>query len=146
MLLDGSTRSAFCEECGELFERRTIRQRFCSPKCSDANLASLSDEPAYLPAYGDGLSFQTKGALSELRACVDLLARGFHVYRSMSASAPWDLVVAIPSGRMVRVEVKSAVVNKNGTVGGGSFKRNVFDAVCYVTRDRIVYEPPVEAW
>ena len=146
MLLDGSTRSAQCDQCGEVYERATVRQRFCGPRCSTAYHESQSKIPAYTPAYGDGLPFPTKGALSELRACVDLLGRGFHVYRSMSPSSPWDLVVAIPSGRMLRVEVKSAVVNKNGTVSGGSFKCNVFDAVCYVTRDRLIYEPPVEEW
>lgn len=139
-------RLADCEQCGEQYEQTTKRQRYCGPRCSSKHFNGLATVPLGSPAYGDGLSFQTKGALSELRAAVDLLARGYHVYRSMSSSAPWDIVVAIPSGRLVRVEVKTAVLMADGSARGGSLKRNVYDVLCFVTRDGIVYEPPIEEW
>lgn len=129
-----------CEHCGENYTKQTKRQRFCTPKCSSAYGFEV-----YVPAYGDGLTVQTKGAISELRVAVDLLARGFHVYRSMSSTAPWDLVVAIPSGKLVRIEVKSSAVNKNGSVSAYT-EKNVYDVVCYATRDSLVYIPPLEDW
>jgi hypothetical protein len=50
-----------------------------------------------------------KGAASELIASVHLLRQGYHVYRSMAGTAPFDLV-AYRDGVLLRVEVKSATM------------------------------------
>lgn len=47
-----------------------------------------------------------RGAASELLACAALMKAGYHVYRSESPTAPFDLV-AYRDGRCLRVEVKS---------------------------------------
>jgi PD-(D/E)XK endonuclease len=48
----------------------------------------------------------TKGAASELIACVHLMRQGWHVFRCESPSCPFDLA-AYRNGEFVRVEVKS---------------------------------------
>ena len=34
----------------------------------------------------------TRGAIAELRVATDLLARGYHVFRSVSPASPCDLI------------------------------------------------------
>lgn len=53
---------------------------------------------------------QARGAISELRACADLMAAGYYVYRCESSAAPFDLV-AYKDGQILRVEVKSVSWN-----------------------------------
>lgn len=53
------------------------------------------------------------GAIAELVACNALLARGFHVFRALSNSAPYDLVADI-NGELFRVEVKSVRAKASG--------------------------------
>jgi hypothetical protein len=65
----------------------------------------------------------------------------------MSASCPCDLVVWRVGGPVVRVEVKTA--RKNAATGAISFQkgaRNIFDAICHVTPDELIYEPPISEW
>lgn len=52
------------------------------------------------------LSRGTRGAVSELQACVYLMNKGYHVFRAQSPSCPFDLV-AYNAGRCIRVEVKT---------------------------------------
>lgn len=54
------------------------------------------------------------GAMAELLVAADLLQQGFDVFRSVSANACCDLIAQTQDGRLCRIEVKSAVVNKRG--------------------------------
>lgn len=48
----------------------------------------------------------TVGAWAELVAAIDLMGRGFDVYRAVAPHAPFDLV-AHKQGRLLRVEVRT---------------------------------------
>lgn len=63
------------------------------------------DSPAF---YDRGAS----GAAGELIAAAHFMRQGFHVYRSESQSAPFDLVI-YRDGQCQRVEVKVATVTMN---------------------------------
>jgi hypothetical protein len=65
-----------------------------------------------LPFRGD-VSKGTGGAVSELLASADLMARGFDVYRALSPNACFDLV-AYRAGRLYRVEVTTATPHPSG--------------------------------
>lgn len=53
------------------------------------------------------------GAIAELQVCNALLARGIHVFRALSNSAPYDLVGDI-EGALFRIEVKSVRAKASG--------------------------------
>jgi hypothetical protein len=134
-----SRRFIACAHCGSEFFARDRTRIYCRVKCTrDARKLESRD-----PYIGSA----TRGAISELRACVDLMSKGYHVYRAMSSSCPADLVAWGGDGRPVRVEVKTAVRNeKTGKLYRPSAARNQFDVICYVTRDEVIYEPPIEEW
>ena len=91
------------------------------------------------------ISKGTKGAVSELLVCADLLSRGFSVFRSTSQSCDCDLI-AQKGNLLLRIEVTtSSTVYKNGSLGV-TFKdrdQHKFDilAVNVVPKGIIVYLP-----
>jgi hypothetical protein len=52
----------------------------------------------------------TRGAISEMRAGIYLLERGYHVFWSMSPACPVDLLAYRPGEMPVKVEVKTLSV------------------------------------
>jgi hypothetical protein len=131
-----------CAHCGSEFVRLTRVHKFCRPQCSRDAQASHWNS-----GHNPELPSSTRGAVAELRACVDLMARGFHVYRAMSPSCPADLVVWGANGRALRVEVKTASRHPvTGVLSLPGAPHNQFDVICYVTRDEVIYIPPVEEW
>ncbi len=63
-----------------------------------------------------GLSTGSVGAIAELIVSVDLMKRGYEVFRALSQACSCDLL-ALKHGVAIRVEVRSASYNKNGTIG-----------------------------
>lgn len=55
------------------------------------------------------------GGASELFAAADLLRRGIPVYRALTFLSAADMIADI-GGRLIRIEVKSARRNKNGSL------------------------------
>lgn len=128
-----------CLHCGDKVPDADKRRRkFCSTRCRRrANSQRLGIERTGLPTG-------TTGTISELRVCVDLLARGYEVFRAVSANCSCDLAV-LKDGALLRIEVRTAYENK----ATGSVMHNrpkVFRADVYagVLRDRILYDPSLE--
>ena len=55
-----------------------------------------------------------KGAVSELLAAAYYASKGYQVYWPTIRQGPVDMVVESPEGKMLRVQVKTAVENKSG--------------------------------
>jgi hypothetical protein len=109
-------------------------------------MGSLVDELRHEETRNAGMS----GAVSELVASVDLMRRGFHVFRALSATAPSDLLVyrGHPNKyRMIdvmRVQVRTARVN--GRIISFPLKstdRGAFDLLALVADDNPVYYLPM---
>lgn len=79
-----------------------------------------------------------RGAISELAACTWFMERGFYVYRCQSPHAPFDLVAYRPGGPALRVEVKSATVNRRGHVSLRMPPPGHWDLLAVVGRDGAV--------
>lgn len=60
-----------------------------------------------------GLPTGTVGAINELRVSVDLMARGYAVFRALSPSCPCDLAI-LKDDNLIRVEVKTGYRLCNG--------------------------------
>lgn len=95
------------------------------------------------------LSSGTVGAVSELLTCVDLLQRGFEVFRAVSPACSCDLAI-LKDGRLLRVEVRTGAVyeKQDGTVGHYLVRpdKEKSDILAIVDRQSgtITYEPAFE--
>lgn len=102
-----------CEQCGESYQPRSFRQRFCSQKCSQAH--SRAQYAAANPTRLTRLPTGTVGAVAELAVSVDLLRRGVPVFRALSPSCPCDLAALVGS-RLVRIEVRTGHRRASGDI------------------------------
>lgn len=81
------------------------------------------------------------GTMSELSAAVDLMNRGFDVYRALCPNAKCDLV-AVRGDLMLRIEVKCTKVRDSRVVGRSPNKKSTVDHVALVLRDGSVFYRP----
>lgn len=113
-------------------------QRFCEFRCRQ-----LAERERYYKTLSLtkslSVSSSTVGAIGELRVSVDLMSRGFSVFRALSPTCPADLV-ALRGGICKLVEVKTVTEN-GGQISRPMTKGGQFDVLAMVLPDRIVYEP-----
>jgi Holliday junction resolvase-like predicted endonuclease len=130
----------FCAYCQSPIPQdahwRTI---YCSPLCnSRSRNARYGNTPQYV------VTPATQGAITELIVSVDLMKRGFDLYRATSPACPCDLV-AIRNGVVTRVEVKTGIRRLNGEIRPVKLserQRRASDVVAYVAHDgEILYAP-----
>lgn len=98
-------------------------------------------------AHKEGnVSLRAMGGISELLVCIDLLERGFDVYRSVTVGGLCDIVAVNRENlKTLRVEVKSARRAINGKPVNGSTIGNKFDVLARVFPGRVVeYEPDIK--
>lgn len=127
-----------CVHCKNYFPPGDGKSLFCSKKCRDAfNGESIKSYPGLKTSKG------TIGAISEMRVCVDLLLKGYDVFRAVSPSCSCDLI-ALKGDRKIRVEVRT------GSVSARTGKRQCrksardegrYDCYAFCYHDSIVYEP-----
>lgn len=101
-----------CIGCGsEIPEKRTRRHaRFCSNHCREltdrANYQKKNMRKTEVPTG-------TRGAMSELLVCADLMGLGYEVFRNVSPHASCDLAI-LRDGKLMRVEVTTGVYTASG--------------------------------
>ena len=100
-----------CECCGKEFVTGKGNKKYCSAECgSIIRRKKYHQMNKFQSIY---MAPSTKGALNELRICVDLLEKGFEVFRSVSPSCSCDLAI-LKDKKLIRVEVTSGWVNPQG--------------------------------
>lgn len=87
-----------CAVCGKEFTTNQPHHRICSDSCRE--------EKKRINQYPAELSSGTRGAISELVACADLLKDGWHVFRAVSPACPFDLM-AVRGHEQQRIEVRT---------------------------------------
>jgi endogenous inhibitor of DNA gyrase (YacG/DUF329 family) len=128
-----------CKLCGK--EKRTWHKhmRYCSAKCRNADMVA--------PAVAHpGISAGSRGAIGELAVSIDLMKKGFEVFRNVSPHGDCDLII-MKNGSVARVEVRSASKNaKTGKVYTPTGHGGKADILAIYTWDEILYDPPFEAF
>ena len=127
-----------CSYCGTGFVTCTYNHKYCSKKCKkdDYNKNNLTYS-------NSGLSTGKIGAVGELKVCIDLLSRGYEVFRSVSQACSCDLVI-LSDSKAHRVEVRTAVRNNmTGTISVSRPKPERYDILALVFNDtnEIIYQP-----
>src|SRR3990167_9036150 len=122
-----------CEKCNKEFLPYNPKVRYCKD-CKSLYMTSMGN----FENIGN-LNPGVKGAIQELRVSVDLLKKGFEVFRVLSPICSCDVLVK-KENKIFSVEVKS------GNNGYSPCGREKIKADCFavVFRDKIVYEPDVE--
>lgn len=109
--------------------------KYCSHKCQSEYYKML-----YASHNGNafvGIPTGTVGAINELRVSVDLLTKGYHVFRALSPACLCDLVLL--EGRAFRVEVTTGHRNREGKIQYPKHDLARFDLLAVVLADAIVY-------
>ncbi len=128
--MDGSVAGQECLYCGKPYAAYRPTQKYCGSTCKNASHAER-----YFSPHGSVVDKQASGALSEMIVCSDLLRKGYHVYRNVSASGPCDLI-ATRSEDLIRVEVKSGYLLPSGKLSYPKPRPHyTYDILAVVLRD-----------
>jgi len=135
-----------CEYCGGLIppKRAARNQKIltCSTMCSKNREASLRMATA---ASHLGLKRSVVGPLAEMMVTVDLMRRGYYVFRAVGPHCPCDLIV-LHDDHHLRVEVRTAYKGRTGTIHASREKKADIWAGVMMKENEIVYEPPLETF
>jgi hypothetical protein len=126
----------FCEK--ELTGRWLPNKRFCNRKCynkRNQQLASLKNVKLPVPCY-------VVGTISEYRVCVDLMAKGFEVFKNICLQGRCDLVI-LKDKKTYTLEVTTGFYSFNGSIQHPKkWKEKTWDFLAVVTtHGDIFYEP-----
>ena len=124
---------------GRLSYRRTI---FCSAICRRQH-----EKQQYAKANPSShLTTTTVGTLSELKVSIDLLQKGYEVFRAVSSSCSCDLAL-LKDGKLLRVEVTTGHFSPRNRIPYFPLRKQnngKFDILAIVTLGEIVYKPSLE--
>lgn len=98
-----------CVTCKVEFKTTHPNAKFCSRKCKTVQIKSPYN------GFINGVDTSTTGAIAELMACVDLMKKGYEVFRAMSPSSHCD-ILGIKDGVVHLYEVRTGtyIESKNG--------------------------------
>jgi hypothetical protein len=136
-----------CAVCGKplTISPYNRKKKYCSKQCCNADLKAqfvIRNNRGDMP-----LTAGTSGAVSELVVSVDLMRKGYHVFRAMSPSCPCDLV-AFRGNCVLRVEVRTGAINVNGSIAYAKHQLDThqYDVLAVVLQgSEVRYAPPLES-
>lgn len=140
-----------CKCCAkELPANSKSNRRFCDTECARQFAKALWREKNPKSELGI-LATNTRAEVNEMRVAIDLLAKGFEVYRAAFQGMPCDMLVVPPghqyfqlpgeAKRPRRVEVTTGNYSPNGEVAHPKRNTANFDVLAVVLSDRIIYKP-----
>lgn len=127
-----------CAQCQmPMSERRAKRHaKYCSAECD--RLDKMKRFRLYNPIQNPSVSCGTLGTISELRVSVDLLGKGYSVFRALSPSCSCDLVI-LKGSKLVRVEVTTGAYSITGKLQFPRHDQQNLDVLAIVLANQIIY-------
>jgi hypothetical protein len=134
-----------CVRCGKKIEgKHASLKKFCTRQCSikDMNEKYNAQNPPILTLSGKCLDSQQVGTIGELVVIIDLMKKGYHVYRNIVHSSYCDLAV-VNGKTLLRVEVKTGFYSPTGLLCYPSCdKKDRYDHLAVWTKSGgLVYIP-----
>lgn len=132
---------ASCIVCGKDIPERRLKAtkgvaKYCSHECISENHRRKYREQNKL--VFSGIPSGTVGAINELRVSVDLLTRGYHVFRSLSPACICDLVIVVDH-RAFRIEVTTGHHTRDGKLQYPRHDEFRYDVLAVVLPEVIIY-------
>ncbi len=127
-----------CPVCNHPFETNHPQKLYCSPECVKRTKDWMRGDWSRSP-----LATGTTGAISELKVCIDLLTKGYEVFRSVSPCCSCDVAV-LRDGKLLRVEVTTGYMNpktQHVIHCGKKATSPKYDILAVVVREGIIYTP-----
>lgn len=109
-----------CEECEKDFVHSQHNTKTCSLQCH-----MIRTKKKYGRVQDYSIPSGTVGAMSELAVSIDLLKKGYAVFRSLSPACFCDVVI-IKDEKVLRVEIRTGYEYPNGRV---SFPRQMYGKI-----------------
>lgn len=118
-----------CETCG-IEIKDDGRTTYCSRKC----------RPKTLNSNPRGVATGTLGSIAELAVGVELMRKGYHVFRALSSHGPADLV-ALKGSEVRIIEVRTGHLNTKGVLSsfGKRCHETATEVAVYVPEDRSIH-------
>ncbi len=129
-----------CTECSTPFQSTQRRAKYCSRNCRSAAVCAVNGYVSLGKAKG--IPSGTVGAIGELRVSVDLMQRGYEVFRALSPHCSCDLAV-MKAGNLVRIEVRSGYRTLKGQIRVSNPKHRA-DVLAIALINEIIYDPPLD--
>ncbi len=127
-----------CKNCKKPFHTRYGKQVFCSQTCRDRHYWKGRNERNDMI----GMSTHDIGAVQELLVSVDLLKRGFDVFRAISTGCSCDLIIMKKQTFVTRrVEVTTGHTQPNGKICWPAHDPTNYDLLAVVVNGTIFYTP-----
>lgn len=124
-----------CAICDGLFDATSPQRVYCSQACrSKGQQRHQTSITRGLIRRGDA------GAYGEMLVVLDLIRRGFRVYRAVSSHGPFDLIAWRADTGPILIEVKIGVLDR-GKRCFRAVRETGWDRVAFVFEDGVVYRP-----
>jgi predicted nucleic acid-binding Zn ribbon protein len=128
-----------CVVCGDELPENVKRHHgfLCSRKCKKRR----QSENYHKENPPSEICSATVGTIGELRVSLDLLTKGYEVFRAMSPAASCDLAV-LKNGKLLRIEVRTSHYDAKGKPYASKAQDNHrADILAKVLPDKIFYYP-----
>jgi hypothetical protein len=130
---------SICPVCKDNLSEAKIRRHavYCGVPCR-----KISEKEKYglQRGYPENISTGTAGAISELKVSIDLLGKGYEVFRALSQSCSADLAI-LYERKLLTIEVRSTQRKKNGNFSKHPIKNHKADIGALVWGNEIIYIP-----
>lgn len=127
-----------CLTCGTEFDTETKLKVYCSKKCQPNQIKTTACRSVLAKA---GLATGTVGAIAELVVSVDLMKKGFEVYRALSQASSCD-ILALKNGKVYTFEIRTGQRSYNGVLTFSNQRiRGEYTAVVVHNTNEIIYMP-----
>ncbi len=112
------------------------RKRYCSSKCSSAYHKVMYRKNN--PVSRNNISVGTVGAINEYRVGIDMMEKGYMVFKNMSPNGSADLM-SIKNDKVETIQVKTGYYAESGSI---VYPKNteLADILAIVLRDKIIYK------
>jgi hypothetical protein len=137
---------------GYYYKEHPFREKRTCEKCKKIYIAKMNNAKYCINCKGEKrtpfkhLSTGQVGAMTELMVCVDLIKRGYEVFRAVSPASSCDIAI-LKNNQLLRIEVKTGYRYLNGAIGSGygENQKGRFDILAIVIHktNEIIYQPNI---
>ncbi len=126
-----------CKHCGKTFKTTNSTKLYCDTWCLRKETRNKYEKAFMFKGQRD-IHRTTLGAINEYRVCVDLLMKGYEIFKSITPNCSCDLIM-LKDNKIKRIEVTSGY-RVNGKIYANKHNKSKYDIMVIVVNNEILYE------